>query len=57
MDEKGIKHLKEILNILVPGNIIEFPADVDWKDNSDPAVRELIEMAELTKRLTEEERD
>ena len=57
MDEKGIKRLKEILNILVPGNTIEFPANVDLKDNSDPAVRELIEMAELTKRLTEEERD
>jgi len=56
MDEKGIKRLKEILNILVPGNIIEFPANVDLKDNSDPAVRDLIEMAELTKRLSEEER-
>jgi len=56
MDEKAIRHLKEILNILVPNNNIEIRAAEDLKDNSDPAVRDLIDMAELISRLSEEER-
>jgi len=56
MDEKAIKHLKEILNILVPNNDIEIRAAEDLKEASDPAVRDLIDMAEMISRLSEEER-
>ena len=56
MDEKAIKHLKEILNIIVPDNHIEIRAAEDFKESSDPAIRDLIDMAELINRLSEEER-
>ena len=56
MDEKAIKHLKEVLNILVPNNNIEIRAAEDLKETSDPAMRDLIDMAKLISRLSEEER-
>ena len=56
MDEMILKRLNEALDTLLPRNDKEIHSTADLKENSNPAIRDLCEAAELVIRLSKEER-
>ena len=56
MNNKILKKIDEVLNNLFQDNDIEIQSTSDLSNNPNPALWDLIEMAELVIRLSKEER-